>query len=303
MTDEEWLKQRNLLAALMVKNDTSKTLLGSIGKPSALPVTSNALLDYSNYISGKTAQNKLAGIGALAAAVQQQRSPAQTIWPHLPTATPKPALPVVPVKRKAFFSFHYADIMRVNNVRNEGKISKRSNERNFYDRSLWESKQLEGDEALKRLIREGMQGASAVCVLIGTQTHGRRWCRYEIARAIVDQRGLFGVHINGLRHHVTKQADELGFNPFHHMGLYKQNDGKIYLCEKKWTFNPGTGKYEWQWHYYADYNKAVPHPKYMTPLPQGIVVALSTAVDVYDYCDPQKNLGAWVDHAANRAGK
>lgn len=150
-----------------------------------------------------------------------------------------PALPIPvnqePVKRKAFFSFHYADVMRVNNVRQEGKINKRATERNFYDASLWESKKLEGPDALKKLIREGMEGASAVCVLVGSETWSRRWVKYEIARAVIEQKGLFGIHINGLKHHQRRQADPHGFNPFHHMGVYKDANGKFYLWEMKYV--------------------------------------------------------------------
>ena len=59
------------------------------------------------------------------------------------------------MKRKAFFSFHYDDIMRVNVVRNAWKIDHPDNAlmRSFQDSSLWESRKLEGDDAVKRLIR------------------------------------------------------------------------------------------------------------------------------------------------------
>jgi hypothetical protein len=93
-------------------------------------------------------------------------------------------------KRKAFFSFHFDDIMRVNVVRNAWKITHPDNAlmRSFYDSSLWQRREIEGDGAVKRLIREGVQYTSAVCVLIGTGTWLRRWVRYEMARAIVDGR-------------------------------------------------------------------------------------------------------------------
>lgn len=122
-------------------------------------------------------------------------------------------------KRKAFFSFHYDDIMRVNNVRNAWKITHPDSPtmRSFYDSSLWESRKLEGPEAVKRLIREGVEYTSAVCVLIGTSTWDRRWVRYEIARAIIDGRGLLGVHINGLAHHQRRVPDTLGPNPLAYM--------------------------------------------------------------------------------------
>src|ERR1043166_5414848 len=91
-------------------------------------------------------------------------------------------------KRKVYFAFHYADIMRVNNVRNVWKIDHPDSllNRSFYDSSLWESKKLEGDEAVKNLIRTGVGYTSVVCVLIGTETWNRRWVRYEIARSVID---------------------------------------------------------------------------------------------------------------------
>ena len=73
---------------------------------------------------------------------------------------------------------------RVNVVRNAWKIDHPDNTlmRSFQDSSLWESRKLEGDDAVKRLIREGVEYTSAVCVLIGTDTWLRRWVRYEMAR-------------------------------------------------------------------------------------------------------------------------
>jgi hypothetical protein len=133
------------------------------------------------------------------------------------------------VKRKAFFSFHYDDIMRVNVVRNAWKIDHPDNAlmRSFQDSSLWESRKLEGDEAIKRLIREGVEYTSAVCVLIGTDTWVRRWVRYEIARAIVDGRGLLGIHLNSIRHHHTKTPHTRGLNPLDFMAVGKEQVGVL----------------------------------------------------------------------------
>ena len=39
--------------------------------------------------------------------------------------------------RRVFFSFHYADIMNANIVRNSGQF-KPNSETGFYDKSLWE---------------------------------------------------------------------------------------------------------------------------------------------------------------------
>jgi hypothetical protein len=112
------------------------------------------------------------------------------------------------VKRKAYFAFHFDDVMRVNVVRNAWKITHPDAPlaRSFYDSSIWERRRLEGDDTLKRLMREGVQYTSAVCVLIGADTWSRRWVRYEIARAIIDGRGLLAVHLNNIRHLLTKVA-------------------------------------------------------------------------------------------------
>jgi hypothetical protein len=77
-----------------------------------------------------------------------------------------------PVKRKAYFSFHFDDVMRTNVVRNAWKITRPDSAlmRSFYDSSLWETRKLSGDDAVKNLIRDGVGYTSVVCVLIGTET-------------------------------------------------------------------------------------------------------------------------------------
>ncbi|MES5482115.1 hypothetical protein QMZ05_05100 [Bradyrhizobium sp. INPA03-11B] len=62
-------------------------------------------------------------------------------------------------KRNVFSSFHYADVMRVNNVRKSGEFKQTSSDdgrsiEGFYDYSLWENRRLNGEDALMRLIRE-----------------------------------------------------------------------------------------------------------------------------------------------------
>lgn len=57
---------------------------------------------------------------------------------------PKSTLPSIlgslstPTKRKVYFAFRYKDIMRVNNVRQSGRIGfdEEKNPRDFYDRSI-----------------------------------------------------------------------------------------------------------------------------------------------------------------------
>lgn len=206
-------------------------------------------------------------------------------------------------KRRVFFSFHYRDIMRVNNVRNSGEFARSAgdvgrNIEGYYDASLWEKRKLEGEEALKGMIRDGVKNTSAVCVLVGSQTWQRRWVRYEIARSVVDGKGLLAVHINSINHHERKTPDERGDNPCRYLGLARAKNGNYYLCERV----NQNGVWSWQW--YGDYTLALTLPKYVTrPPAQGSPVRLSELTREYDWSqNGYKNIGQWIDMAAQDAG-
>jgi antiphage defense system Thoeris ThsB-like protein len=213
-------------------------------------------------------------------------------------------------KRKAYFAFHYDDIMRVNNVRNAWKIDHPESvfARSFYDSSLWESKKLEGDEAVKTLIRTGVQYTSAVCVLIGADTWSRRWVKYEIARAGVDGRGLLAVHINGLNHHKRKTPDPLGLNPLSLLGIYSHSNRQYYLYEKKLVplnWLTGQRQWEWQWKSYTDYTFPVKLPPYLSSPSVGYIMPLSSGTRKYDFATDQghRNIGKWIHDAAISVGR
>jgi hypothetical protein len=212
------------------------------------------------------------------------------------------------VKRKVYFAFHYADIMRVNNVRNAWKIDHPDNQlaRSFYDSSLWESRKAESDDTLKKLIREGVEYTSAVCVLIGADTWSRRWVKYEIARSVIDERGLLAVHLNGLNHHQRGTPDSLGYNPLHLLGIYKSPTGQFFLYEKRRVvINHLTNQTEWQWLAYEDYTQSVSLPGYIAAPDIGYVMPLSAGAQEYDFVagTGHKNLGTWVDAAAQAVGR
>jgi hypothetical protein len=204
--------------------------------------------------------------------------------------------PYEPIKRKAFFSFHFDDVMRVNNVRmafkfyNPGDLYPA-----FYDSSLWEDRQLENDETIKQLIRDGVGYTSVVCVLTGSLTYTRRWCRYEIARSVVDGKGLVSVHINSINHHQRRVPDPRGPNPAAYLGITKNNDGSYRLAE--WS---GFG-----WNLYRDYSLAVNLPRYMSQPTVGRVIPLNHVTREYDFAmqNGSKNIGGWLDMAANDAGR
>jgi hypothetical protein len=212
-----------------------------------------------------------------------------------------------PTKRKVYFAFRFKDIMRVNNVRQSGRIGQdeEKNPREFYDRSIWEQRSISDPESLKRLMREGVEHSSVVCVLAGSDTWKSRWVKYEIARAVVDGKGLLTVHINGLAHVQTRMPEPAGFNPLDIMGVYQAN-GRFYLAEKKWVpVTAGSQQYEWRWFRYDDYTDPVTCPRYLGVKTLSHVSLLSEGTRVYEYVRESgvQKLGLWVDAAAQQVGR
>lgn len=237
---------------------------------------------------------------------------ADLVAPPVAPVRPAPTYAPATIKRKGFFSFHYADIMRVNNVRQSWKIDcpGREDKRQFFDRSLWESVQRKNPEGLKNLIRGGMAHASVVCVLVGTETWVRPWVRYEIARSVVDKKGLLAVHLNSLRHHQRQAPDVHGDNPLDYMAVGCPKQAGVYFVYERvlrQVVEAGQLTWQWRWEKYSKYTFAVPLPKYMqgNPPKVGFVVPLSEVTAIYDYVaeEGHKNIGSWIDTAALRAGR
>lgn len=115
--------------------------------------------------------------------------------------------------RRVFFSFHYErDIWRANVVRNSWVTQTRA-AAGFWDASLWEEAKRKGDEAIKRMIRDGLRNTSVTVVLIGTQTARRPYVRYEILQSVLRGNGLLGVHINQIENRLGLRSPR-GPNPF-----------------------------------------------------------------------------------------
>ena len=116
-------------------------------------------------------------------------------------------------KRRTFFSFHYRpDNWRAAQVRNMGVVEGNSP----VSDNDWETVIGRGETAIKRWIDDQMYGKSCVIVLIGSQTSGRKWIKYEIEKAWDDGRGLLGIYIHNLRDHNEFQSAK-GANPFYNV--------------------------------------------------------------------------------------
>jgi hypothetical protein len=107
--------------------------------------------------------------------------------------------------RHVFFSFHYADIWRVNVVRNSHVVEGTA-VAGFRDGSLWEEAKKKGDAAIKKMIDEALDGTTVTCVLIGEKTSQREYVTYEIEKSIERGNGIFGVRIHGIKDQSQKSG-------------------------------------------------------------------------------------------------
>ncbi|PIO97031.1 TIR domain-containing protein [Pleomorphomonas carboxyditropha] len=198
--------------------------------------------------------------------------------------------------RRTFFSFHYQpDVTRAYVVRNSWVVKPAEQQPNgFFDASVFEASRKESEDALKRFLREGVENTSVTCVLAGSKTSERRWVRYEIARSVIKGNGILTVYIHGIKNMDGYTASK-GEDPLASMGVYKANDG-IYLAERIGG----------EWKKYADYTLAIPTGVLWFPAPtSNTVVKLSDHCLAYDYAgqDGHKNIGGWIETAANIAGR
>ena len=124
----------------------------------------------------------------------------------------------VAMKRRVFYSFHYEpDNWRAAQVRNIGAIE---GNRPATDND-WEAVKRGGDAAIRRWIKDQMNGRSCTVVLVGTDTANRKWINYEIVESWKQGMGIVGVHIHGLKD-AERRTARAGDNPFEHVELPKR---------------------------------------------------------------------------------
>lgn len=133
--------------------------------------------------------------------------------------------------RKVFFSFHYKpDNWRASQIRNIGVIEGNTP----ISDNDWEAITRGGDKAIQRWIDNQLNGRSCTVVLIGTNTAGRKWIKYEIEKLWNDGKGVVGIYIYNLKDRNGNQTT-MGMNPFDDFTMKK--DGKKLSSIVK-TYNP-----------------------------------------------------------------
>ncbi len=139
--------------------------------------------------------------------------------------------------RRVFFSFHYErDSVRAGQVRNSNVVKFKSIETSdFIDAATWEGVKKGGDEAIKRWIKNQLEGTSVTVVLIGARTSERKWVKYEIDESLGRSNGLLGIYIHKCPL-FDGSTDSKGTNPFDN--LYLDRSGtKTYLSQIYRTYD------------------------------------------------------------------
>lgn len=154
--------------------------------------------------------------------------------------------------KKVFFSFHYQDVsdFRVNVVRNHWLTKPDRQSAGYFDKSVWEKAEAQSDLGLKRLINGALSGCSTTCVLVGTQTYGRRWVQYEIMKSFRDGKKIIGVHINSIKDK-NQNVKIKGANPFNYLGVTYSASGltatlKVQRGGKWYDYTDVDGKASYQ---------------------------------------------------------
>jgi len=121
--------------------------------------------------------------------------------------------------RKVFYSFHHqsdgwraAQIRRIHGVDGNVPVSEAD----------WEKIIIGGDDAIGRWIGRQLACRSCTVVLIGSQTAGRKWIRYEIEKSWNDRKGLLGIYIHNLKDE-NGNLSAKGINPFDLFHVGKDN--------------------------------------------------------------------------------
>ena len=158
------------------------------------------------------------------------------------------------MSRKVFYSFHFApDSWRASQVRNIGIVE---GNQPVSDND-WEDVKKGGNDAIQKWINNQLHGRSCTIVLIGKNTAGRKWIKYEIEKSWNDGKGVVGIYVHNLKNANGEQTSK-GNNPFDDFTM-KRNGKKLSSIVKVYD------------------------PPY------------SDSADVYDYI--KNNLESWVEEA------
>jgi hypothetical protein len=127
--------------------------------------------------------------------------------------------------RRVFFSFKYEDVSRAMVVRNSWVVQGRE-AAGFVDAADFEKLKKQGDAAIKRWIDDQLTGTSVTVVLVGSETCGSRWVKYEIDKSKSLGHGLLGIDISKIKDLKGNTSERCGKLPSGYpFYLWNNDDG------------------------------------------------------------------------------
>lgn len=147
--------------------------------------------------------------------------------------------------RKVFFSFHYDDIWKVQQVRNSWVTHPSMRAAGFFDKSLRESARTHRESEIRRMIDRRLAATEVTAVLIGSGTFARQWVRYEIEQSALRGNGLLGIYIHNLREPKRRghrrRTGRRGRSPFSRILLDSQTGATLdeYVPTYDWSADDG----------------------------------------------------------------
>jgi hypothetical protein len=91
---------------------------------------------------------------------------------------------------------------------------------------------------VKELIDGALIGTSVTAVLIGANTHERKWVKYELVRSFVTGNAILGIHLNRIREAHTQRITAKGLNPLDRLAVFVPDDYKalsfLELVDGRW---------------------------------------------------------------------
>lgn len=113
---------------------------------------------------------------------------------------------------RLFLSYHFADNLRVAQIRNRLLADRSIQLQAVLESASWEDLKKDGHFAVETFIENQLRAASVTLVLFGAETATREWVRHEVMRSHQLGLGIIAIDIHGLRDN-EGQAAQPGVNP------------------------------------------------------------------------------------------
>ena len=145
--------------------------------------------------------------------------------------------------RRAFFSFHFdRDNWRANVIRNSWVARPRHESKGYIDSGDWEDLKRQGNNAIERWINKQLKNTSVTVVVIGRETHKRKWVNYEIEKSIDKGNGLLGIFAHTISNKKQRTGTK-GKNPLddHYLNDKFGRRRRASSVYNSYTWNTRTG--------------------------------------------------------------